>query len=277
MSPLERPAVAKLEAWSGRPDVKAAEAAVKQHIEEGHEGDPELPELWRDLLPAFEASQHRICGYCAVKVDLGTLDHFRPKAEVTRTIHRPGSEHDDLARIEQSRQLRDAHKPGYWWLAYDTSNFVMACSRCNEAWKRTLFPVRVGDSEHRGPPRRSDEVPLLLNPFDLGEGDVARHFSFDALGDIQGQTAQGRATVATCALWRPSRSELRKKVWDDVVDLCQDLLTPELPPQRHREKLARLVSKGAWTEPFAAVVRAAATASLGREWRSLTEELTGPR
>jgi uncharacterized protein (TIGR02646 family) len=71
------------------------------------------------------------CAYCEVQFVLdqtGDVEHFRPKAGVV-------DEHDQ--RVDH---------PGYYWLAYEWSNLLPSCSKCNRLTK-TKDGRRVGKGE----------------------------------------------------------------------------------------------------------------------------------
>lgn len=90
-------------------------------------------------------SQHRKCCYCERNRDKKEFDveHFRPKGKV--------------------KEAEKTH-PGYWWLAYDWENLLIACKTCNQK-KSTHFPLK--DEEKRAYLEDADlgkEVPILINP-----------------------------------------------------------------------------------------------------------------
>ena len=90
-------------------------------------------------------SQHRKCCYCERNRDKKDFDveHFRPKGNV--------------------KEAEKTH-PGYWWLAYDWENLLIACKTCNQA-KSTHFPLK--DEKSRTYSEDTDigkEEPILINP-----------------------------------------------------------------------------------------------------------------
>jgi len=89
-------------------------------------------------------SQYGKCCYCERKRDPKEFDveHFRPKAQVKE----------------------DENHPGYWWLAYNWDNLLIACKSCNNK-KGSHFPLE--DEEKRAYGENCDlgeEEPLLINP-----------------------------------------------------------------------------------------------------------------
>jgi len=70
------------------------------------------------------------------------VEHFRPKGPVVKESH-----------------------PGYWWLAYDWDNLLIACKVNNTVHKANNFPLLNGGirakNEHH---KLEDERPVLINP-----------------------------------------------------------------------------------------------------------------
>lgn len=90
-------------------------------------------------------AQYRKCCYCERKRDIieFNVDHFRPKAQVKEA---------------------ETNHPGYWWLAYDWENLIIACFRCNLK-KSSHFPLK--DESKRASREKCDleeEEPFLINP-----------------------------------------------------------------------------------------------------------------
>jgi len=77
-----------------------------------------------DVRGALVAMQGRICAYCGADISEAGIDveHFRPKSNV---------------------EGDDAHG-GYWWLAYDFTNYVLSCIPCNQRCKKDRFPLGDG-------------------------------------------------------------------------------------------------------------------------------------
>lgn len=97
------------------------------------------------------------CAYCEGKrggVTPGSVEHYRPKGRVS------GAE---------------SH-PGYYWLAYDVTNYLPGCTSCNGK-KSNHFPLKNEDERVCVPTDPlTKETPLLLNPYALSPTD--RHISF---------------------------------------------------------------------------------------------------
>lgn len=139
------------------PPLEEAHAAVLE------ENDPEKRAAlinsyrarWTDLRAAFDEFSHGKCWYLECK-NPGTdddVDHFRPKLAVKE----------------------DPTHPGYYWLAFDWTNFRLSCHRANRprinsetgetGGKADHFPLLNPDQRARGPAENwRAEAPALLDP-----------------------------------------------------------------------------------------------------------------
>jgi hypothetical protein len=71
-----------------------------------------------------------------------------------------------LNTIGQRAQFtEDRTHSGYWWLAYEPTNYFPSCQLCNQGTaKKNRFPI--AGTRARGPQDAlSAERPLLLNPY----------------------------------------------------------------------------------------------------------------
>jgi uncharacterized protein (TIGR02646 family) len=97
--------------WEGRAKeaLKRATAATTDADRSKAITDHSL--VWRELKVALSNLSHRKCWYCEARQDRSdnNVDHFRPKNAVAG---------------------EDNH-PGYWWLAFDKSNYRYSCTFCN--------------------------------------------------------------------------------------------------------------------------------------------------
>lgn len=103
--------------------------------------------IWSDFKPNLVKLCGKKCWYseCLIEGDYGDVDHFRPK---NRSLDASGKV-----------QLED----GYWWLAYDYTNYRLSCSICNQIGKKDYFPVKPG-SQSGNQGSTASEIPLLLDP-----------------------------------------------------------------------------------------------------------------
>lgn len=117
---------------------KAAQQ-LEQHAEKR---DP-FPGSWSqwtaaEVRGALLAMHGRVCAYCERPLpanDRGDVEHFRPKSH-------------------------------YWWLAFELTNYFLACRVCNSTYKRSQFPLAdgqagVGYDERAG---IAGEPRLVLDP-----------------------------------------------------------------------------------------------------------------
>jgi hypothetical protein len=190
--------------------------------------------LYQALKDCLKDYFHGKCAYCESDfeaVSWGDVEHYRPKRKVTGAIH-----------------------PGYYWLAYDPSNLMPSCERCNRAdGKLNKFPIAAAGKRAlaQGDDLRA-EAALLLNPYDPAHcGTTARHlryvFERDGwellpTGRIEGLTPEGIESVDTYKLNRMALVKRRRKnqmaaikalraaydtgafehEWDDLFDAEQE-------------------------------------------------------
>jgi len=141
------------------------------------------------------------CAYCEspLSVVAGDVEMFRPKAAVAENpLH-----------------------PGYWWLAIDWNNLLIACPDCNRlrshthddhkvvSGKANRFPL-VDESARCFDPKDDlfREQPLLLDPC---RDDPDEHLVFDWSGLVASDTLRGQTTIAVLGLNRPSLFEARAR------------------------------------------------------------------
>lgn len=97
-------------------------------------------------------AQYGKCAFCEsniTPIDYGDVEHFRPKGGVSQ---------NDKCKIT---------KPGYYWLAYDWNNLLLACSICNRRYKKNLFPLINPECRainHTQSKKLKSEKPFFVNP-----------------------------------------------------------------------------------------------------------------
>ena len=162
---------------------------------------------------------HYKCAYCEDKKTEGSyfeVEHFRPKNGIKGVNN---------------------HK-GYYWLAYEWTNLLFSCSKCNRK-KSNKFPLSEGNKKITDNLEKENfisqetinfekfniqylndiENPNLLNP----EIDkVEEHFLFLSDGLIKPITKRAKATIDILELNRPSLIFARKKyiveIYDELLD-----------------------------------------------------------
>lgn len=138
------------------------------------------------------------CAYCQSHLDFATgyfpVEHYRPK-----TAYIPNN-------------LSHKTKPGYWWLAYDWNNLLLACQVCNLK-KGSHFPL--SDESQRDISNKSidNETPLILNPI---EDDFNEHIVFVwEVAMPQKGSVKGAKTIELLDL---NREELLNSRRDALID-----------------------------------------------------------
>lgn len=261
-----------------RERTREARSAVEQAVDA-----EELPvfddRLWQAYKPIFFAAQHGKCAYC--EAHLGThdshLDHFAPKSEVwelsLEAVGRGREIEPGLPNIQGRRPARKDR--GYWWLAYEWSNYLAVCAVCNSKWKQCYFPVAAAP---RCLPPAPDvpEQPLLLNAFD--DHDPWRHFRFTEFGGVveAAESKHGRATIETCGLDRESLRLIRVSQARNAHAHARKLM--ELLREDSKQSrdlftwvLESLCELGGDERPHAGMVRGIAEQITGMPWAQLLE------
>jgi hypothetical protein len=242
--------------------------------------EPEVfPAKWRDFKAELSRAQHLKCGFCegyAVGQGHGDVEHYAPKSEVRALGDDQktwGEERPYLASVV-GRQTALISSTGYWWLAYDWDNYVLACSICNSAWKGTLFPI--GEQRAAAPTPADQETRYLLHPF-RGEAPQ-NHLEFGPLGEVKpkttaaGPSVYGRETIRTLGLDRPSLREHRRTKASKIhkkIDALQDASV-----ERRRELLTDIRDEGAEDQPHCGMVRAILEQRTQMTWTQLEDELS---
>ncbi|WP_204346195.1 AAA family ATPase [Psychroserpens algicola] len=141
---------------------------------------------------------HGKCAYCETKIQNNNhldLEHYRPKSSV----------------------LESQDHPGYWWLAHDWDNLLVACNVCNRSYysksgkrgKANRFPL-LDESKRAFSPKNpiSKETPLILNPC---VDEPENHLTYTDDGKVSSRTKQGQTSIMVLGLNRPELVEARKK------------------------------------------------------------------
>jgi len=103
---------------------------------------------WRadDVKRSLSRMHSGKCCYCERKRDEkreSDVEHFRPKACVTE----------------------DANHLGYWWLAFEWTNYFNSCKKCNQEHKKNQFPlVDVNTRAYTPNDDIAREKTFLINP-----------------------------------------------------------------------------------------------------------------
>ncbi|MFY0562316.1 hypothetical protein ACN28E_00620 [Archangium lansingense] len=167
---------------------------------------------------ALLRAQHGKCAFCESKfahISYGDVEHFRPKAGW---------------RQEEDEPLS---RPGYYWLAYEWANLFLACTLCNQQFKKNLFPLQTPSRRTRSHKEDvTEEDPLLLDPaVDNPEAFIS--FREEVPYAVDGN-ARGETTIRTLGLRREALAEQRRRHLSHVEALRQliELRTPEASKAR---------------------------------------------
>lgn len=245
---------------------RGARATVREIIKKkDRPSSDQFIDKWGPFKNVLAEAQHHRCGYCDRKVlggDDGTVDHFRPKAEIEALLDDPATwgtqkAHSASLRERATELVSDL---GYHWLAYAWSNYVFACSVCNEKWKRALFPVAT--HPRCCPPRPCGyEEPLLLCCYSaLRPSD---HIQFNADGTVEPWkgSSYGYETIRTVGLYREALCDERKAVAEDVFYALGQLAEGD-----EASAIPSLKRFGNEDRPFAGVARAMVEQNTGMLW-----------
>ena len=145
----------------------------------------------RTVKEALLLAQRQKCCYCESKfsaTSYGAVEHFRPKGAV-------------LQRTGDDRLF-----PGYYWLAYDWTNLLVSCEKCNTSHKGILFPLENPDDRarsHYGDV--GNEAPLFVDPC---RDEPRKHLRFRGAG-VEPLTRRGRESISGFGLRRGDLEEAR--------------------------------------------------------------------
>ncbi len=206
-----------------RPDILSMEGPRRrgQHSVDFHYHEADFRKTTRDrrkftfdreiyghesVKQALIDAQHKKCCFCESKlthITSGDVEHFRPKAAVRD---------DGTAALTY---------PGYYWLAYDWDNLMLACELCNRRHKASLFPLlnpsdRV--TSHRNAARLRREQPVFIKP-DNEDPEALIDFRF-GFPFARGDNRRARITIQALGLDRGELDEVRR----EHLSLVQTLL-----------------------------------------------------
>lgn len=211
--------------------------------------------LWSSYKRDFSQAQYGRCGYCEGQVlglQYGDVEHIQPKAEVHTLVDEPedwGKEVPWSSSVEGRKRKSNVIKPGYWWLAYSWDNYLLSCQICNQQWKANFYPVK---GVHKVSPTQTC-TPLLLSPFDK-HFQAQMHFTYGRLGEIRALTDEGKATIATCGLDRPSlrlaRYKIARATHEHLDEIARDVTERDV-----LRVLEYIAHDGAEYSPYCGMVR----------------------
>ena len=192
------------------------------------------------------------CAYCEGELNAQSaalVEHFRPKSGV-RDL--------DNSCIKVGKNHKHT---GYWWLAYEPSNLLPACSMCNvytrkRGGKGERFPLPKGGFRATKPGEEKKEKPLLIHP---GREDPSVYFDLEfETGALKARDERGRISIAVLGLNREQLLKARKKAARDATVymwLCENRSAAKAYRERVDNQIAGL-------EPYSLV------------WRKVKEEMS---
>lgn len=191
---------------------------------------PQFTDLYKELKHDYYINDENPfwskCSYCErnIRNQFGDIEHYRPEGKVT------DEKNNEITRLVD--QKKEKH-PGYYWLAYEFTNLMPSCARCNrptnlpsgkkekQIGKWCKFPVN--DYRAWEVNEEVNEEPLLINPL---VDDPSEHLTFDpSTGIIGWKTKKGEMTVSVFGLneydlpdRRVERYELVKALFAGFVE-----------------------------------------------------------
>jgi 5-methylcytosine-specific restriction endonuclease McrA len=196
--------------------------------------------VYRDTtLQELELLYHSKCAYCETDTAAGApmqVEHYRPKAKVT----------------EDSSHL------GYYWLAYEWSNLILSCSKCNNK-KRNRFPIlntRLTEPQLDIDGLPTDEYRLANSLILNSEGTfllhpeidiVEDHFLYNEKAEIVCRTPQALETIKICGLNRKElvfkRLSILNEFRDDIKTILTDVLEQKVTTEQCRYAIKLVFQK----------------------------------
>jgi hypothetical protein len=168
--------------------------------------------IWSEVKPIFVHHQREKCAFCERELGSGAIswdvEHYRPKGRVDVWAS-PSSAVDHCG---------DADDRGYFCLAFEPGNYLVACKPCNSRHKRNFFPVAAARML-----RTADvdsliaEQPYLLNPLDPAETPPESIIGFhgispQAISDDETNQLRAKVTIEVLGLFRPDLARPRARL-----------------------------------------------------------------
>lgn len=192
---------------------------------------------------------HEKCAYCETPLigAPGDIEQYRPKGSV----------------------LEAPDHPGYWWLAGEWSNLLIACIDCNRqrrhsigvdghtamAGKHNRFPLMDEAMRARGPADDlAREQPLILDPT---VDDPRLHLVYSDRGELMSESERGNATISILGLNREHLIRQRSLTLERFNRLSHDLLDSSVDANEERTQrlLHEFREMTADHAPYAGLVR----------------------
>lgn len=177
---------------------------------------------------------HGKCSFCESGSEILHVEHFRPKKAVAGV---PGHH-------------------GYYWLAYDYRNLLLACDDCNVGRKQNRFPLE--DESKRAWKSTDDltsEAPYLLNPL---IDDPREHLGIDLeTGALVHKTARGKKIIEVLGLNERESLRFARLVLVDSIRIKWEVAKRDPDPSKRALALQFLRECAEGRHPFTLAARAA--------------------
>ncbi|CAM1359131.1 HNH endonuclease family protein [Tenacibaculum xiamenense] len=153
----------------------------------------------------LKTSQFGKCAFCEsniTHISHGDVEHFRPKKGYCQ------NNNDEL------------HGPGYYWLAYDFENLMLACQVCNQREKKNLFPLRNPEKRkisHNDANSLKKEKPFFINPLNEEPSFFIKFHGAQAVGIDKNH--RGKKTIENIGLNRKGKNGI-----SDLFEMRLDYL-----------------------------------------------------
>jgi uncharacterized protein (TIGR02646 family) len=189
----------------------------RRHFETTGAVPANFPPHWTkpDVRGLLHAMQGRVCAYCGMGTNGLDVEHFRPKGSVEE----------------------DQRHGGYWWLAYECSNYFLGCTVCNQKRKQNSFPIRPGTARCTYAARDTigAEGRVLLDPAD---------------DPVEEWLALRKEDVTAFLVPNPNLSAASQSRVREAIEFLGLNLEPEVRDQRSwaYEQAARAASEKRWED-----------------------------
>lgn len=199
--------------------VKCAEKVEDAMLNKGNHSFDNNTYAHKTVKKKLESIYNNKCAFCENDTTAGAalqVEHYRPKAKIKE----------------------DSSHEGYYWLGYEWSNLLYACSKCNRA-KGTQFPIENGGQRVYVPTFDTNnkldsskcqcnddplinEKPMLLNP-ELD--DPSKHLCYSVNGKIRGLDKRGEESIRICKLYRNPLVIARKKCYSNIFEKIKKVIS----------------------------------------------------
>lgn len=187
--------------------------------------------LWSEIKDSFPYCNKCWISEAKESVSPYTIEHFRPKKMVSKTnFKRMGLETMlEAQRVDWIKSTR-YRGVGYWWLAFDYTNFRICGSIINSI-KSNRFPLKVGSYiALSNNDNHNNEDSILLDPTKKGDPEL---LTFDSTGKAlptetdftKYEYIRALISIEIYGLNKiPPLVEHRLAKWNDCIELIKDNL-----------------------------------------------------